>query len=172
MLSPLWWLTFVMRHKLLSVLGESVQNRNLWCMLLHILSHTLWHSTCTSSQLMANRQISGQPLGSWLTFQTLQVYYSHCQCATCHCLMSTLILKPATVQQPHRQRASWRLEGRESRTRRLCCDHECVWHYVNSAYLVLIASAARMSILKLKETIYHFPQATMNKTGSGFWQNC
>lgn len=105
---------------------------------------------------MANRQISGQLQGSWLTFQTLPVYYLHCQSSTCHHLTSTLIPKPATVQQPHRQRASWRGEGWGSQTRRLCCDHECVWHYVNSAYPVLIASAARMSILNVKETIYRF----------------
>lgn len=122
--------------------------------------------------LMANRQISGLPQRSWLTFQSLHVYYSHCQSATCHCLMSTLILKPATVQQPQRQRASWRGEGTGCRTRRLCCDHDCVWHYVNSAYPVLIASTARMSILNVKKTIYHHSQATVNKAGSGFCQNC
>lgn len=40
--------------------------------------------------------------------------------------------------------------------RRLCCDQECVWHYVNSTYLLLIASAAKTSIINAKETIYCF----------------
>lgn len=115
-----------------------------------------WHRTWPGSQLMTNREISGQLQGSWLTFQTLPVYYLRCQSSTCHRLTSTLIPRPASVRQPRRQRASWTSEGWESRIRRLCCDPKCVWNYVNSAYPVLIAFAARMSILNVKETIYCF----------------
>lgn len=62
-------------------------------------------------------------------------------------LTSTLIPPTSLSDEGATQRAS----NGGNQTRHLCRDHQRVWHYVNSTYPVLNASAAKMSILNVKE---------------------
>lgn len=104
--------------------------------------------------LMANRQINGQPRGALADLSSPPSLLFGL--SKLHVPLSDLRSHSQTSDHVTALQTKSQLEAQESQTRRLCCDHECVWHYVNSAYPVLIASAAIMSILKVKETIYCF----------------
>ena len=103
---------------------------------------------------MANRQISGQPRGVLADLSSPPS--SLFALSKLHVPLSDLHSHSQTSDRVTASQTKSQFEARGSQTRRLCCDHESVWHYVNSAYPVLIASAAIMSILKVKETIYCF----------------